>query len=137
MNKVIAWAKSHVWLTLGLVVGVFIFWRVAFNNPASTGGVASTVATVDPTVVQASLAQSQIQAQVQAQAAHDQATLQAQQDTNATNIAIANIAATLQQYQTSQAANVQLADIEAQKTVAMSANTLQAAIATEQANTAA
>lgn len=131
MHAIWAWIKEHVWLTVGLIVGLIVFWKLARGSGAGASSVAAAPG-VDPTVVQASLQSQELQAAASAQTQQTAAQLQAEQDTNATNIALANIAAQLQTYQTSAGLQATQENIAAQTSVAEQTNTLQAAVAAQE-----
>lgn len=113
--------KSHPYISIGALLASV---AVIFYVSASGGG--AVVSTADPNAVAAgtALQQSQMQQQVQLQGIT--AGLQAEQDKNATAIALANIQAKYG-YDTAQlAAGVQTATISAQQQVAELTSTLSA-----------
>lgn len=121
------WAKSHIWLSLGLIVGLVILWRSMSGSSSSAGAAPGA----DPTSVQVA-SQLQLAAMgYQAQAAQTQAQLEAVESTNAAQITIADMAKQLQMFQTGSAADVAHHQIDASYDLQAQANTLEASVAIE------
>lgn len=129
-----AWVKDHIWLTLGLLVGVVVLWRLSSGSGSGDQPVGMTPA-VDPTLVQAGMQLQAQQAANTTQLQLAQTALQAHQEDNAAQISIAQIAADLRKYEVGAAAEVQgYQDNYAYQTT-MQSSALAAAIASQQLQT--
>jgi hypothetical protein len=123
-----AWITEHIWLTIGLIIGLFIAIRIWRGSGSQA---VATQPGLDPTLVQAGMQQQALQASLQAQTAQGQIALEASRDTNATNLAIAQVAAQLQEYQTQQGAGVAALQLTTQADTQQHADTLSAAVAAQ------
>jgi hypothetical protein len=129
MEKAWEWIKSHPVYVIG-GLGVLVLFYVLYSAGSSTSTGAATSAT-GPTDAEVNAAAAVQTAQIQSKEANDQLTAQlsAQQNNNATQLAIANVAASVQNNTTSAQSAVSLAGISAQQQVQTAGITSQQIIA--------